>query len=83
MKSSDNFPVYRKYQNDMSFFKIISEEEFEEVKQLPSGYALFKLKAKILPDRNYIRDMLYEYHLHWQVITKEEYEEVRKMVKNQ
>ena len=77
------FPVYRKYRNDMSYFKIISEESFEEVKKLPTGYALFNFKAKILPDRNYIQDMLYDYHLHWQVISKEDYEKVKAMIPTQ
>ena len=83
MKASAEFPVFRKYRNDMSFFKIISEEDFEEVKKLPTGYALFTFKAKILPDRNYIQDMLYDYYLHWQEISEKEYEKVKSQVENQ
>jgi len=77
------FPVYRKYRNDHSFFKIISPEHFEEVKKLPDGFTLFIYKAKILPDRNYIQDMLYDYHLHWEVIDEEMYKKMKSQIKNQ
>lgn len=77
-----DFPVFRKYHNNSSFFKILSSEKFEEVKKLPDGYTLFVFNAKILPDRNYIQDMLYDYHLHWEVIEKEEFELMKSKVIN-
>ena len=83
MHDLQEFPIYRKYRNDMSFFKILTPEHFEEVKKLPDGLVLFIFKAKILPDRNYIQDMLYDYHLHWEVIDKEEYEVMKSKVRNQ
>ncbi len=76
------FPAYRKYTNNSSFFKILSEEEFEEIKKLPVGYELFTFKAKILPDRNYIWDMLYDFQLHWEEISEEEYNSVKEKLLN-
>jgi hypothetical protein len=83
MSKTDDFPVFRKYKNDSSFFKILSADEFEEIKKLPKGYGLFKFKAKILPDRNYIHDMLYDFHLHWLEIEEMEYEEAKGKMEDQ
>ncbi len=77
MSETPDFPVYRKYHNNSSFFKIISSNQFEEVKKLPDGFSHFIFEAKILPDRNYIQDMLYNYDLHWEVIEKEEFDEMK------
>ena len=77
MTETITFPVYRKYLNDSSFFKIASLEEFEEIKKDPSGYKLYKFKAKILPDRNYIQDMLFDYKLNWKEIEEEEFIKVK------
>lgn len=80
MSKANDFPVFRKYRNDSSFFKILSAEEFEEIKKMPKGYGLFNFKAKILPDFNYIHDMLYDFHLHWVEIEESEYQELKDRV---
>ncbi|MCB0410492.1 MAG: hypothetical protein KDD29_09760 [Flavobacteriales bacterium] len=65
MKNEISFPVFRKYKNQKSFFKIISQTEFEEIKLFGAKGELHSFSAKILPDRNYIYDMLYNYTDYW------------------
>lgn len=54
------FPVFRKYKNNKHFFKIISENEFDEISFIGSKVIVTKHLAKILPDRNLISDLLYD-----------------------
>jgi hypothetical protein len=71
------YPQYRKYKNNKSYFKIISPELFEEIQLLGSKKTLHFFEAKILPDRNYIKDLTFNYEKHWIVCPKSEYEELR------
>ena len=73
-----NFPVYRKYPHNRTFFKIISEEAFEEINILGKTYSVRNVKAQIMPDRNYIHDMVYNYEKYWKVISEEEYKQAKK-----
>lgn len=52
------FPVYRKYKTDAAFFEILSGDEFRELKIIGSHYELHHIKAKILPERTYIDDLI-------------------------
>lgn len=52
------FPLYRKYKNNKNFFKIISENEFEELSIIGLKLIIKKHQAKILPDRNFIFDLI-------------------------
>lgn len=52
------FPLYRKYPNDTSIFKITSAEAFEELKRTANRWALHEFQAKIHPDRVFIQDMM-------------------------
>lgn len=54
------FPAYRKYKNNKHFFKIINENEFEEISFIGPKVIVTKHLAKILPDRNLIADLLYD-----------------------
>lgn len=67
------FPAYRKYKNNKHFFKIINENEFEEISFIGSKLIVTKHLAKILPDRNLIADLLYDSNIADQS-TQEEYE---------
>ena len=67
-----DFPQYRKYKNGNSYFEILSEEEFVEFQLQLGKVVKHEFKAKILPDRNYISDMLVNYHTHWDKIEQEE-----------
>jgi len=71
------YPVYRKYSNNKSYFKIISAEEFEEIQCLGSKTTIHFFEAKILPDRNYIYDLTFNYEKHWVVCDKKEFEELK------
>jgi hypothetical protein len=67
------FPTYRKYKNNRNFFKIINENEFEEISFIGSKVVVTKHLAKILPDRNLIADLLNDSNVA-EKSTKEEYE---------
>lgn len=71
------YPQYRKYKNNQSYFKIISKNEFEEIKRESNIWKIYVFEAKILPDRNFIYDMTFDYHNHWEVITANEFKELR------
>jgi hypothetical protein len=70
------YPLYRKYSNNKNYFKIISQDEFEEIQVMGNKYSLHKFKASILPDRNFINDMINDYHSNWIEISEKEYKEV-------
>lgn len=67
------FPTYRKYKNNKNFFKIISQDEFEEISFIGTKVIVTKHLAKILPDRNLISDLLHDSNVADQS-TQEEYE---------
>ncbi len=56
------FPQYRRYLNGQSYFKISSPDTFTELKRSGNFFEVHELKAKILPDRNLIADLLNDYH---------------------
>lgn len=77
MNKEITYPQYRKYYNNKSYFKIISSEEFEEIQLLGTKKSVHLFKAKILPDRNLIYDMTFDYEKSWQKIEEEEYVQVK------
>lgn len=77
------YPQYRKYPHGRTYFKIISNSEFEELQVFGSECTLHHFVAKILPDRNYIYDLTFDYEKYWVVIDEAEYEQVRKKCKAQ
>ena len=76
------FPQYRKYKNNKSYFKISSLTEWEEIQIIGSNYLLSKFEVKIMPDRNFIQDMLFDYASNWDVIEEKEYLEQLNKTKN-
>lgn len=72
------YPQYRKYLHERTYFKIISAVEWEELHVSKNKITVHSFIAKILPDRNYIHDMTYEYEKNWIKIEEKEYEEVKK-----
>jgi hypothetical protein len=70
-----NYPVYRKYPHDRTFFKVISEDAFEELQIIGKHYSIHQIKAKILPDRNFIYDLSFDYKKNWVEISEQEYNE--------
>lgn len=71
------FPLYRKYSHNKTFFKVISFDEFEEIQIQGDGIKRFKFVAKILPERNYIQDLISNDQQNWVEIDEEEYERVK------
>ncbi len=52
------FPIYRKYSNNKSFFKILNEIEFEELKFIGQTIELYKVKALQYPEKLFINDLI-------------------------
>ena len=75
------FPLYRKYSHNKTFFKVISEEEFEEIQIQGNGIKRYHFTAKILPDRNYIQDLIANNDQNWIEIGAEEYEALKNLKK--
>ena len=68
------FPTYRKYKNNKNFFKIINENEFEEISFIGNKAIVIKHLAKILPDRNFISDLLHDVGNTSELSNQKEYE---------
>lgn len=60
------FPQFRKYKNGASFFIIHDNSRFSEYKLEGGRFNRYDFEAKILPDRNYIHDMLYDFEDFWE-----------------
>jgi len=71
------FPVYRKYINRETYFKIESLESFEEIRSLGTKWIIETHPVKILPDRNFVHDLLNSYSDFAEEITGEVYREMR------
>ncbi len=70
----NSFPVYIKYKNNKNFFKLISNEEFEELTILGSKYFLTHKKASVHPDRIFILDLLNNTFENTKKISPEDFE---------
>jgi hypothetical protein len=69
-----NFPQYRRYRNGLSYFRILNESSFEEYKLFQGKVEKYLFKASILPDRNFIQDMLHNYEEHWEEVSEENFQ---------
>lgn len=78
MQKIISYPQYRKYTNGQAFFKIISEEEWEEIQVMSNNYSIHQFKVNIFPDRNYLHDLTFNYENNWLAIEEDEYESVKK-----
>lgn len=76
------YPQYRKYPNNKAYFKIISDKEWEEVQVIGNKYILHSFEVKIMPDRNLLHDMTFDYEGNWVKIESEEYETVVERSRN-
>jgi len=68
------YPIYRKYPNNKSFFKITAPDRFEEVKLTGRSAELHVFEAKIFPDRQLIQDMTDMVGGYWELSSREEFE---------
>ena len=71
------FPVYRKYRDSKTYFKIYSYEEFEEVKMMGGTYQVHHYKAEKLPDRNLIEDLIHQKDQYYESVSESEFESFR------
>jgi hypothetical protein len=53
------FPLYRRYSGVTIWFEILSESAFRELRVMPMAYSFSLFEAAILPDRNYIHDLIH------------------------
>jgi hypothetical protein len=70
----DVFPQYRKYTHTNTFFKIVSEREFEELSFVGSQLFHLTIKADQYPEYMRIQDMLNCEGGAWEEISAETYE---------
>jgi len=70
---SIKFPQYRKYNNEKNYFKIISENSFEEKSFVGKKVLINQFEAKILPDRNFIVDLVFDFSDFAIAISESEY----------
>jgi len=80
MQKTITFPQFRKYINERTYFKIISKDEWEEIQMIGNKFSIHQFKAAILPDRNYIYDLTFDYKKNWIKINEAEYERVKKKI---
>jgi len=55
------FPVYRKYKNNKSYFKIINPFLFEEIIALGSKKIIKQTEAKLFPEKLFVSDLVLTY----------------------
>jgi hypothetical protein len=52
------YPIFRKYNDGLTYFKITSDTEFQELKRQGKYYSLSNFKCKIYPDRVFMNDLI-------------------------
>lgn len=71
MKSTENkFPIYRKYVGVETYFKIVNEKEFIEIKKVGSQYINHHIVATQFPEIQFIKDMIDCYEVRWEEISE-------------
>lgn len=70
------FPVYLKYKNNTSYYRIDSLSSFVELQKMGTKVFKYEIKAKIYPDKLRILDMIANEENLWTVISKEEFESI-------
>jgi len=53
-----HFPVYRKYKNNKSYFKIIHARLFEEIQIIGSKKVVKQTEAKLFPEVLFVKDLV-------------------------
>lgn len=74
------FPVYRKYKNNRSYFKILSRNQFEEIQIIGTKAKVNLITANQFPEMNHIYDLVYNHEGLGSEITENEYLEILKKV---
>jgi len=66
------YPIYRKLSNDKSFYRILSENEFEEIQCIGSTRIKTHIKAEKYPEILRIKEMV-SCNVPFEQISEEEY----------
>lgn len=72
-----SFPQYRRYKNKKSYFCFEGPDRFEEIRQFGSKWLIDQHTVKILPDRNLVYDLLYDFHAFAEEVSAAEYLEIK------
>jgi hypothetical protein len=75
-----NFPVYRKYKNSKSYFKIINARLFEEIQIVGSKRFIRLTEVRQFPEMNFIHDLLFSFTEMADEISEEEYTNVKEKI---
>lgn len=54
-----DFPQFRQYSDNNTLFKIISNDEFIEIKKVGSHYMKSKIKCTFYPEKLFLNDLLH------------------------
>ena len=68
------FPLYRRYSHGRTYFKIVSDNSFEELNIVGKAFIIRNFEVKIFTDRIFILDMIEKKENLWVEISEEEYE---------
>jgi len=71
-----HFPQYRRYKNGLSYFKILSLTEFEEIQVVGEKRIVNKVVATQYPEKVFINDLLFNYEDFAEKIGEMEYEKI-------
>ena len=74
LPESIKYPQYRRYNNGLSYFKIISPVLCEEVKIVGRKRFIYTIEANQYPEKVFINDLLSGYTLYADEISEAEYE---------
>jgi len=69
------FPIYRKYPNELSFFRIHSPTLFTELKIIGRSYTVVRIEAQNHFDHLFIADMRELRGGHWEASSEEEFDQ--------
>lgn len=78
---SINFPVFRRYKNGKSFFKVISPELIEEIQVIGKRYVIHRIEIKQLPERNFLFDLVFKFENFAEEISPADYFAVSRLVR--
>jgi len=75
MKSTENqFPIYRKYVGVETYFKIVNDREFIEIKKVGKRIVTDKIIAIQFPEMQFITDMIGCYEGRWEAYDAKDFE---------
>jgi len=77
MKSTEKqFPFYRKYVGIDTYFKIVGEKEFIEIKKVGKQFVKHHIVATQFPEMQLIKDMIDCYEGRWETITAKDLDDL-------